>query len=108
MKDPKTGFLKDSELLHDRDERQIEEPANAVEEDDLPKLDIRSTKPMRCFVNRCAVPISNNEPWIIFQSAGGGIFAHMRCLGMNVSGNFNDPAYLRHLRDRLQTGLKGN
>lgn len=107
MKD-KGGFLSTEGLLRDRDEQRIEEPANAVEEDDLPRLQISATKPMRCFVNRCVVPINNDQPWIIVSSAAGAIFAHMRCLGMNLAGNYNDPAYLRHIRDRLMTSLRDN
>lgn len=100
-------------IQRDANEHQIEEPTNA-EADDYPQLDIRATAPMKCFVGgrlgsgHCFKPIDNSEPWIIVSSAGGAIFAHLRCLGMNLSGNYADPAYMQHIKQRLMMGLRDN
>lgn len=106
MRDRKTDeeYARDW-AAHERGEHGIEEPTNAEPELEGPRLDIRATAPMRCFVDQCKTPIGNAEPWLIVNTGRGAIFAHLRCLGINTSGNYNDPNYLAHIRRQLLEGV---
>jgi hypothetical protein len=65
------------------------------------QINIQSSEPIRCSAPTCRKDIGNLDSYAIIGTPHGSVIWHLHCLGIHRVGNFNDPAYLSHIRSRL-------